>query len=772
MCSFFAFAMIGISTHGDAELTTRTEVLRASSDELALRAEEQARDIARLRGVLEELRADHGAHTLRTIARIDEIDAELRRVADSCVAADRQTTETRRQTESIRRELVQTAAKLAREFIMLPPAVSRYPRLDRAAALAAANATSPAAAAAASAARSQWYTDDQPAVNLQMVDLGVAASIAALDGRVPDADFRAELEAARTNPDSVFSKESLIRAVAASSPAKRRRGSLLMLLQASKELAKQSATIDDLTRGPNRWTDVERLQAQRAVETHDGMIREAVRELCKEAPVPRQAERQLLTALDMHLMPTAQRGMHDPDTSAASNAAGGDASDLENDDSAAKQARARHESPPQSPADPHLSGGGSRGRQQAHAFGSPGGGGGGSRRRLAPQQPGFITVPLTQVVEGAKSLASGDRGTGRDPQLRQLQTELLAEQNAMSLRSHAARVRAWQEIDLQRAARDRMEADPFAVPSRATTNAAVTHSVGFRTSPTPLSSHAPSAEGSFHVSAGRDGATGAGAASSSPTPATVFAAVMRMSAAMNGSPVPGGLATHTASTETGPSGSATRRSSPLTPAAFDSGLALPARRLDALESDPTAAAAVLSATPATPPLASQRRSPRSRPAEATAVAEALVDAPPVHPTTGLVMRPSRMRVVAVPSLVASASERSPLRPLSPLSSRVTAAVCSSRPASGARAPVQAGVADPATAAAAVSMRRTGALDAQLSFHSQRLDAAAMRVGVPRPPSASRFAWKLKPQEPHEIVVAARAAAAAAAVSGADPQALD
>ena len=74
---------------------------------------------------------------------------------------------------------------------------------------------------------------------------------------------------------------------------------------------------------------------------------------------------------------------------------------------------------------------------------------------------------------------------------------------------------------------------------------------------------------------------------------------------------------------------------------------------------------------------------------------------------------------------------------------------------------RAGIPDPETATQAVTMRRTGALEAaSLSFHNPRLDLAAKKLGIQRPPSAgrgssssavasaaagggSRFSWKNK-----------------------------
>ena len=686
--------MIGVATRSETDLVEKTEVLRASADELALQVDKQCRDIAVMRTAVEQIRADHNSHITDTIARMVEIDNELASIGERKHQMEKDTTAALRGIELIRRDLVLLGAKLAKEFITLPPAVSRYPRLDK-----ASRSGGGVDGAGVGARAAHWYTDDQPAANLQYIDICVASAVAALDGRIGDAEFRDELEAARRNPESIFSKSSLIRSVAASSPARRRRGSLLMLSQASKELAKQSAMFDSLTRGPNGWTEAERQLALRAAETHDLMIREAVKELCKGAPVPRQAERQLLTSLNMHAM-AAGRSVVVVDA-APRNAAG--SPDRGNTTEVAAQASPTTASP--------------------------------SNPLAASGAGGRINIGVDVLVDAAVARANTtDGGRGRDPVLRRLQAELQDEQRAMAQRSHAARVRAWRELDLKRAGRDRLERNDTetaallaAVASPPPAHRPVTPATPasvfalIRGAATVLSPAHPRGPGDGSGGGGAVAAARAGGRT--PTPPHGF------SAAPHGLPCPS-------------------MSAPASPAS--------ARRLGGADADVPAE------------LADVRDIVRVGAGWSAATAS-------VHRSTGVLLRERHGVVpVAVSSPVAfcSADEADVTTAPSPQSaSRVVASagadyvrapvtrqqpprqvdtnptVAASalplRAALGPR-PVSAGVADPETATAAITMRRTGAIDGTLSFHSARLDSAAARAGVVRPPSASRFHWKLRP----------------------------
>lgn len=835
--------MIGIATRADGDLVEKTQVLRASADELALRVEDQTAEVRRLRAAIDQLKSDHTAHITKCINRMNDIDAEMLEVAKEKHAAEKKTAEALKQIEKVRRDLVHIGAQLSREFIMLPAAVSKYPRLDAKATekiapvVPLSSSTSGGLSASAVSynnnretlsnneaiqqARecrskyytqrgSQWYTDDIPAVNLQCVDTTISAAVAALDGRITDdEEFRAELDAARTNPDSIFSKESLIKSVAASSPMRRRRASLLMLAQASAELAKQSATFDSLTRHPHRWTESERLLAVRAAETQDLMIRDAVKELCKNAPVPRQAERQLLTALNMHALSTAA-----PQVKKAHFVDDGLPGDVNSGPLSPPGGTFVVKGASQDATSPTRSASSNSRRNQQQQVSPSRGRFGGTR----------VNVQTDALGDSVTEFATAARGSGRDPLLRRLQAELEDEQSAMGLRTHAARVRAWQELDIKRAARTRSVAQEeqqqqhqqqlmrFGGEDGLVLDALVMDGEKGEKTTTVIQSTMKSVS---HVPPPKVLAT----------PASVFSMVMTSANVLSGLPAAIGDGS-SGGDETLIRESASRRR----------------RRNQQQQQQGNDSADPYSRNYGTPPpreavcvenvdeglgerkpvhirtfaISGEHLSQSSKrhnnsnkninssfspfgvgastSAAAAAAAAASSPAPlTVHRSTGLLVRPALHQILSPTAAAATAvpisefdanasildqayavldeqrerregaarklaaeeeakakKERdSALTPSSPITATATATATVRKPNNNGP-PARSGIADPESATEAITMRRTGRLETPLSFAGSRLDYAAAKAGVVRPPSAGsgepgagRFQWKVR-----------------------------
>lgn len=857
--------MIGVASRADGDIVRKTEVLRASADELALKTEEQGKDIAKLRSAIEQLKSDQSAHITRTIARMGEIDTEMKNISDEKNLFDRRTADALKDIEGIRRELVQLGAKLAKEFITLPLPVARYSRLDQSSqkdefVLLSQNKekernqnSSPTGKSYgknnnannsnsnnSSSVNSIWYTDDQPAANLQCIDLVISSAVAALDGRLTDKEFRDEIEASRNDPESVFSKESLIRSVAAASPMKRRRASLLMLAQASRELQKQSATFDDLTRGPMRWSEAERIQAERNAQMHDGMIRDAVRELCKGAPIPRQAERQLLTALDLHTMP-AYRNLD-------SSTSGGEESSI-NSGKDSPLLFVEHSSSVKSvkisqpsnlrPKTTELK------RKPKSATASSGFSvtnymhsnvsmeelgeaveryaDFGDRNSTAHYSPNDAklreeeTARQNMQMYGASAVmkprhVSSPVSRAKDPLLRQLQAELQEEQSAMGLRSHAARVKAWQELDLKRAARNRFDVTDVL---NANNLAAIEKR---RESVNNINSNNNNIQQQQRI------ATHTNELLIPSSTAGIYSSIMMHSSTVYNPDHDQGNSSSSSSKFASPkkytaysSSSSVRKNnfssptivpvrystptSPLNPVTTNNNnnnnlqISSPSEKVNNTNNRcPTPVTPVIrNRTPNTvviitsPDSADKNLQPVVRNSIGIASESITQSASPllVHRSTGLIVRSHQQLHHQPPpvgevirknksnstSFVLFTQSNNNGSPTSNYENRKNSSLTESQvlPTSNNNNNVtcaRAGIPDPENATQAVSMRRTGALEAAgLSFHSSRLDEAAKRLGVVRPPSAggqnggagycarngigSRMHWKLK-NRPHEL----------------------